>query len=112
MRSVMDTREMRAHPSEIKFLIEPTTGSRIRDWARERLDPDPHGSGAFGDEYRTTSVYFDTDRFDVFHRRGSFGRSKYRVRRYGQGSFVFLERKFTKPGLVAKRRTRVALDGL
>src|SRR5947208_2039678 len=107
-----DTRETRASAAEFKFVVDPILANEVREWARICLTPDPHGTGSAGDQYRTTSVYFDTTGFDVFHRRGSFGRSKYRVRRYGQGAFVFLERKFTKPGLVAKRRTRVALDGL
>jgi hypothetical protein len=71
---------------------------------------DPHGTGPFGDEYDSTTVYFDTTGHDVFHRRGSFGRAKYRVRRYGRGDAVFLERKLRTPRLVVKRRTRIALD--
>jgi hypothetical protein len=57
-------------------------------------------------------VYFDTDGGDVFHRRGSFGRSKYRVRRYGTLHYVFLERKLRKPGILVKRRTTIAIDEL
>lgn len=76
------------------------------------LDPDPHGTGPFADEYKTSSLYFDTDAGDVFHRRGSFGRAKYRVRRYGDAQVVFLERKLRRPGMLAKRRTIVDLDGL
>ena len=34
------------------------------------------------------------------------------MRRYGDAEMVFLERKLRKPGLLAKRRTIVALDGL
>src|SRR5260221_10849107 len=107
-----ETRETRTSASEFKFVVDPALASEIREWARIRLAPDPHGGGSGGDQYRTASVYFDTAAFDVFHRRGSFGRSKYRVRRYGQGHVVFLERKLAKPGLVTKRRTRVALDVL
>ncbi len=54
----------------------------------------------------------DTDQFDVFHRKGSFGRSKYRVRRYGEGEFTFLERKLKTSGLLTKRRSIVKLDEL
>ena len=86
------TRETRGLASEIKFLVDPGTGSRIRDWARARLQPDPYGEGPFGDEYRTTSLYFDTPEFDVFRRRGSYGRSKYRIRRYDGEAGAFLER--------------------
>lgn len=105
-------RETRPFASEVKFLIDATTGAEIRDWVRSHLAADPYGAGPFGDEYRTTSLYFDTDAGDVFHRRGSFGRSKYRVRRYGSSADVFLERKLRRPGILAKRRTRVPIDAL
>jgi hypothetical protein len=98
--------------SEAKFVVDGSTGRKIRDWARMHLDPDPHGGGPFTDEYRITSLYFDTDAGDVFHRRGSFGRAKYRVRRYGEAQVVFLERKLRKPGMLSKRRTVVALGTL
>lgn len=99
------SREIRPHAYEIKFVVPADLGVRIRRWARTHLDPDPHGSGPFGDEYRTASVYFDNDALDVFHRRGSYGRSKYRIRRYGDDGLVFLERKMRQPAVLAKRRT-------
>ena len=103
-------RETRPFASEVKFVVESATGARIREWARTNLEPDPHGGGDFNDEYHTASLYFDTAAGDVFHQRGSFGRSKYRVRRYGSAPFVFLERKLRKPGILVKRRTTVALE--
>lgn len=102
---MVDTRVTRASACEIKFLIDESRAPRIREWARTHLQPDPHGSGPFRDEYKTSTLYFDTRRFDVFHRRESFGRAKYRVRRYGESSTVFFERKLRKPGLLIKRRT-------
>jgi len=107
-----DTREARAHAAEIKIVVDGALGVQIQDWARLNLDPDPYGSGPFGDQYLTTSLYFDTPNRDVFHRRGSFGRAKYRIRRYGQGAHVFLERKLRKPGLLVKRRTKVSIEDL
>ena len=109
---MVDTRETRASACEIKFVIDGTLAPAVRDWARTNLQPDPHGAGAFGDEYRISTLYFDTRRFDVFHRHQSFGRAKYRVRRYGDSDAVFLERKLRKPGLLIKRRTRDGLDAL
>jgi VTC domain len=106
------SREARTHAHEIKFVVEAHDAERIRAWARALLQPDPHGTGAFGDEYRTTSLYFDTGALDVFHRRGSFGRSKYRIRRYGEDELVFLERKLRRPSVLAKRRTPTALAAL
>ena len=109
---MVHTRETRASASEIKFLINPDLAPRIRAWARTHLQPDPHGAGSFGDEYDTSSLYFDTRDFDVFHRRHSFGRAKYRVRRYGDSDVVFLERKLRQPNLLIKRRTVAALSSL
>ena len=65
----------------------------LREWARAHLAPDHFGSGPHGDGYTTTSLYFETPGFDVYHRRGSYGRSKFRIRRYGEADIVFLERK-------------------
>lgn len=107
-----DSRETRARASEMKFLVEPLMADQIRRWARANLDADPHGTGAFGDEYLTSSLYFDTPAFDVLRRQGSYGRAKYRVRRYSDGDVAFLERKLRRPRLVAKRRTKVALEDL
>jgi hypothetical protein len=109
---MVHTRETRAAAAEIKFLIEPSLAPRILDWARTHLEADSHGTGPFGDEYDISSLYFDTSDFDVFRRRDSFGRAKYRVRRYGAGDLVFLERKLRKPGLLIKRRTVAPLAAL
>jgi hypothetical protein len=106
------TRETRAGACELKFLVDRALGVRVRDWARAHLPPDPHGAGLFRDEYNVSSLYFDTERHDVFYGRGSFGRSKYRVRRYGRSDLIFLERKLRKPGLLHKRRTLTGIDEL
>lgn len=107
-----DSREARTLASELKFVIDRSLGDAIRGWARSELHPDPHGGGTFGDEYRISSLYFDTDQHDVFNRRGSFGRAKYRVRRYTDDDTVFLERKLRNPGIVIKRRTGTPIDTL
>ena len=107
-----DTRETRASACEIKFLLDERLAPAIRAWARTNLRPDPHGSGPFGDAYTTSTIYFDTPQLDVFHRRDSFGRAKYRVRRYGSADVVFFERKLRKPGVLIKRRTADSIDAL
>src|SRR5688572_3895430 len=107
-----DQRETREFASEIKFLVSPALADQIREWARGRLAPDPNASGESSDAYTITSLYFDTDQFDVFHGQGSYGRSKYRVRRYGEGEVTFLERKLKTRGLLTKRRSIVRLDEL
>ena len=106
------SRDVRINASEIKFLVDSDAADRIRAWARVHLRADPHGAGIHGDEYRTRSLYFDTVDYDVFHRRGSFGRGKYRIRRYGDDETVFLERKMRQAAVLAKRRTRTPLETL
>jgi len=109
MSSTLDIRETRSYAREIKFLVETRLAPEIQEWMRANLGPDENGAGPFNDEYATSSLYFETPKFDVFHRRASFGRSKYRIRRYGLADFMFLERKFRTDRLLAKRRTAVPL---
>src|SRR6266536_3604586 len=107
-----DMRENRELATEMKFLVSPAVAAQISNWSRAHLAPDPNAAGKSGDTYTITSLYFDTQQFDVFHRKGSFGRAKYRIRRYGQSEAVFLERKLKTRGLLAKRRSIVKLDEL
>jgi hypothetical protein len=102
-----DVRENRAFASEIKFLIDPMVADQIRDWTSGRMTSDPNSAPDLDGSYRVTSLYFDTERFDVFHRQGSFGRCKYRIRRYGESDLTFLERKLKTRGLLSKRRSMV-----
>jgi hypothetical protein len=104
--------ETRDQASEIKFLVDSHTAAGIRSWARSMLQADPHGSGSHGDEYLITSLYFDTDDFAVFRQIGSYGRSKYRIRRYGSSNAVFLERKMRTRRVLSKRRTPVVCEDL
>src|SRR3954451_22707030 len=106
------SRENRLFAYEIKFLIPTEQGYQLRQWARERMRPDPNTASGSGDEYRITSLYFDTQDLDVFHKRGSYGRCKYRARRYDASAMVFLERKLRSDRLVTKRRTLVNLSEL
>jgi hypothetical protein len=103
-------RETRAHAREIKFMVDAARGPEIQAWMRANLAPDEFGSGPEHDQFETSSLYFETTAFDVFHRRGSYGKSKYRVRRYGASPIMFLERKFRTDRVLIKRRTTAALD--
>lgn len=109
---VFDRRETRSFAREIKFLITAELGLQIQEWARSNLERDPSGTGECGDQYATTSLYYETPGFDVFHQKESYGRAKYRIRRYGLDNYIFLERKFRTDRLLAKRRTSVPLEGL
>jgi hypothetical protein len=104
--SQLAAHEKREFASEIKFLLDPATATAVRDWARARMVADPNAQGFAGDTYAITSLYFDTPNLDVFHRQGLHRHSKFRIRRYGDGSFFF-ERKLKIRGRLAKRRTPV-----
>jgi hypothetical protein len=108
----IESRENRAFAYEVKFLTPAARADEVRAWARERLGPDPNAGADSGDTYRITSIYYDTDALDVFHRTGSYGRAKYRIRRYGSAGSIFLERKLRAHGIVAKRRTSVPIGDL
>lgn len=85
----LDVRESREFASEIKFQVADFAGEAVLEWARAHLSPDPNAAnGEQNDAYQITSIYFDTEEYDVYHRNGSFGRSKYRVRRYGPNRMV------------------------
>ena len=106
----VNLRETRAHAREIKFVVDAARGPEIQAWMRANLAPDEFGSGPEHDQFATSSLYFETGQFDVFHRRGSYGKSKYRVRRYGTSPIMFLERKFRTDRVLIKRRTTAALE--
>lgn len=108
----MDSRETRDWAREAKFLIDGRLRPAVIDWSRRNLEADGHGTGVFADEYSTASLYFETQGFDVFRRKESFGRSKYRIRRYGLSDIIFLERKFRTERLLAKRRTTVPVGDI
>lgn len=103
----LDTQEHRERAAEIKFLLPITLADAVIEWARANLTADPHGGGDTADVYHTSTLYFDTQDFNVFHRQGSYGRAKYRVRRYGSSDVVFLERKMRTRRLLSKRRSIV-----
>jgi hypothetical protein len=103
---------MRLAARELKFVVPLALRPRIVEWARQHLAPDGHGEGLHADEYSTSTLYFETSEFDVYKRQGSYGRSKYRIRRYSTPEPVFLERKFRTGKLLAKRRTTVLASDL
>jgi hypothetical protein len=109
---LMVVRENRELASELKFQIPASLAERICEWARCWLSPDPNADAETGDSYHLSSLYFDTEQLDVFRRNGSFGRTKYRIRRYGPSPMAYLERKLKTNGLVCKRRSPVSLKEL
>jgi hypothetical protein len=92
---------------ELKFLIDENRAGAVLSWARQHMTLDPHVEPSLGDAYRIFSLYLDTPALDVFSRRGSTARSKFRLRRYGDESAIYLERKRKKRDCVEKRRVPV-----
>ena len=107
-----ETRETREFAREIKFRLLPELAEAVREWVGPRLQGDPNASSPDGSGYDITSLYCDTPEFDVFQRRGSYGRSKYRIRRYGRSEVVFLERKMRTQGKLTKRRSIIPMEEL
>jgi hypothetical protein len=93
----------------LKFLLTEAQVREVEGRLREHLARDPHADPTLGHAYRVTSAYFDTPRFDVYHRAAGHRVHKFRVRRYGTDPTTFLERKSKRAGRVWKRRTGVPL---
>jgi hypothetical protein len=87
---------------ELKYQLDPCLASEVKQWAREHLTADPNCES--GDSYDVNSLYLDTPQLDLFHQTGSIGRRKYRVRRYGCESKLWLESKSKKKNEVQKTR--------
>ena len=94
---------------ELKLCLPPELAGMVEGWARQRLAPDLHGDDG---RYRTTSLYCDTSNLDVYRRTKGHRRRKYRLRRYGDMTTVFLERKNRQGDRVAKHRAGVPIDDL
>jgi hypothetical protein len=89
---------------ELKFQLTVAEALDVESWARQHLNPDPHGEEG---SYRITSVYCDTPRLDTFHRSPGYKRSKFRLRRYGEMPHVYLECKKRWGDRVKKKRAEV-----
>lgn len=92
---------------ELKFLLREELAQEVAARVAQRLASDPYGDPTLGGAYRTTSIYTDTPRFDVFRRVGVYATSKLRARRYGAAGPVFLERKDKDGDKVRKCRSSV-----
>jgi hypothetical protein len=112
MSPSLDRANSTRSPYELKFMLSREMGEQIRAWAREFMQPDPHGDPTLGHAYHVRSLYLDTPDLDVFQQKGSYARGKYRIRQYLPAGLVFLERKLKSRGIVRKRRTQTALDEL
>jgi hypothetical protein len=108
----LGTRRDGGQAFEVKFLIDEELAAEVLRWARVRLAPDLHASTELDGAYATTSLYTDTSSDDVYLRSPRYKRRKFRVRRYGNEDWVFLERKQKSGDKVSKRRDRVPVEEL
>jgi len=106
--SLYSAGESTLHAFEQKFLVDEATAQAIVAAARAQLRPDPHADGGDG-AYAVTTLYLDTPGFDVFHEAPELEGAKYRVRRYGQESRVWLEKKTRRGDRVWKQRTAASI---
>ncbi|HYE62971.1 MAG TPA: polyphosphate polymerase domain-containing protein [Phycisphaerales bacterium] len=97
---------------EIKFLLDEAAASEVQARLAGSLRVDPYCGHAPGGSYRITSLACDSAAFGVFFRDEAMRNRKYRVRRYGAESVVYLERKRSRQGKVRKRRCTAGLAEL
>ena len=97
---------------EMKLLVDERQAREIETRLRPFLMLDRHANPAEGNGYCLSTLYCDTPGLDVFHRRGRYRLFKFRLRRYGLASEVYLERKSKQGTQVRKRRTLVDLADL
>jgi hypothetical protein len=97
---------------ELKFLVAAPAAQQIQQWAADHMQPDANSDPRQAGAYQTTTLYLDTQGRDVLHRSAGYQFRKYRLRRYGNESSVYLERKTRRGDRVKKRRTQVPLAEL
>ncbi len=97
---------------EVKFLVPEAVAVSIEAWGQRHLDVDPYADPERANSYQTTTVYLDTEQFDIMHQAPGFRGRKLRVRRYGSEETISVERKVRHKDRVRKRRTRVPVTDL
>jgi hypothetical protein len=97
---------------ELKFVLTPEQLEPVAAWLRREMQPDPHAKPSADEHYLVHSLYFDSDDFATFHRQEGYDQVKYRARRYGAGTQIFVEEKSKRKGLVSKRRTAIQAQQL
>lgn len=97
---------------EMKFLLTETQAREVEAQLRAELTLDPHSHSALGNGYLITTLYCDTPKFEVFHRQGRHKFSKFRLRRYGESTQVYLERKSKQGTQVRKQRAVIEAETL
>ncbi|QDT56052.1 VTC domain protein [Caulifigura coniformis] len=97
---------------ELKYVLNEIDAVAVEQELSAWMTIDPHADPTLDRSYRISTVYADTPRFDVFHRATGHRRTKLRLRRYGDSSTIFLERKTKRGRQVSKERVQVGLKHL
>lgn len=97
---------------EVKFLLAESQAVQVESALEAVLRIDPYADPLTGNAYRITSTYLDTPRLDVFHRVGRHRLRKFRLRRYGDTTWSYLERKTKRKDQVRKQRSKAELGQL
>lgn len=92
---------------EMKFLVGEEVAGRLETRLRREFALDAHGDPALDGAYLTSTLYCDTEAMDVFRQSPGYSIRKFRLRRYGKDSRIFLERKTKWGDRVHKRRSSI-----
>ncbi|WP_168567088.1 polyphosphate polymerase domain-containing protein [Crateriforma spongiae] len=92
---------------EMKFRLDDCIADQVAQWAREHMDVDPNCHCDDDDRYQVCNLYLDSPELDLLRATGRVGRTKHRIRRYGNESSLWLETKRKKRMVVKKRRSSV-----
>lgn len=90
---------------EMKFLLSAELSLDVQSWARDHLGVDHLADSDGGDSYDVNTLYLDTAELDLFRASGRIGRTKHRIRRYGDEPTLWVETKRKKKMVVRKNRT-------
>jgi hypothetical protein len=110
--SLQSAAELELPAYEMKYILSEQQAREIQSRLRDTLVVDAHDDSARGDGYEITTLYTDTDLFDVYYHEKPFRRHKYRLRRYGMAPLIYLERRSRWRDRIKKRRNTILAEEL
>ena len=106
--AVSPSLQREGHAYEMKFVVNAAVVANVVDWARRNMTPDPFARSAPAEGYLINTVYLDTPTFSTYYADPYFRTRKFRLRRYGDESVIWLEQKRKNKMRVRKRRISVS----
>ncbi len=97
---------------ELKCVISEEVARQLEQLLGAVMQLDPYAVGTENGHYTITTLSTDTPEWSCFHRVSGYAKRKYRVRRYGAESIMYLERKSRRGNRVCKQRNTVHLNDL